>query len=127
MYGYWIIVLCLLLAQFLYMLYSRSAQMQTIFSPGKGHVFIVCNLMIVLTMASAEVWLRRSFRYHKQAVVVCSFMVSYLMYFVLEPYVDGAQMTLMMPIMLALIYFDQRLLYSLGAFSIVFYGDLFRA
>ncbi|MEK3713725.1 GGDEF domain-containing protein [Paenibacillus sp. FSL R7-0333] len=125
MYGYWIIVLCLLLAQFLYMLYSRSAEMQTIFSPGKGHMFIVCNLMIVLTMASAEVWLRRSLRYHKQAVVVCSFMVSYLMYCVLEPYVDGAQMTLMMPLMLALIYFDQRLLYSLGVFSIVFYAGVY--
>ncbi|WP_339313262.1 diguanylate cyclase [Paenibacillus sp. FSL M7-0896] len=125
LYGYWIIVLCLLLAQFLYMLYSRSAEMETIFSPGKGHMFIVCNLMIVLSMASAEVWLRRSLRYHKQAVVVCSFVVSYLMYFVLEPYVDGAQMMLLMPLMLALIYFDQRLLYSLGAFSIVFYAGVY--
>lgn len=125
LYGYWIIVLCLLLAQFLYMLYSRSAEMQTIFSPGNGHIFIVCNLIIILAMAAAELWLRRSPRYHKQAVVVCSFMVSYLMYFVLEPYVDGAQMTLMMPLMLSLIYFDQRLLYSLGALSTVFYGGIY--
>lgn len=127
MNGYWIIVLCLLAAQYLFVLFSRSADSGVILSPGKGHMFIVCNVMIVFTMTSAELWLYRSCRYHKQAVVVCGFIVSYLMYFVLEPYVDGAQMTVMMPIMIALIYFDHRLLYSLGVFSTLFYAVIYFA
>ncbi|QUL56549.1 GGDEF domain-containing protein [Paenibacillus tritici] len=123
--GYWIIVLCLLIAQFLYMQYSRSIGMESIFGSGNGHMFAACNLMILMAMASAEIWLRRSQDHHKQAVVICGFIVSYLMYFVLEPYVDGAQMTVMMPIMIALVYFDQRMLYTLGVFSTLFYAVIY--
>ncbi|WP_339316530.1 GGDEF domain-containing protein [Paenibacillus sp. FSL R10-2734] len=47
------------------------------------------------------------------------------MYFVLEPYVDGAQMTLMMPIMVALIYFDFKLLCSMGILSVLFYAGFY--
>ncbi|MBW4085221.1 hypothetical protein [Paenibacillus sp. S150] len=61
-----------------------------------------------------------SLYYRKPAVVICGFLVSFLMYFVLEPFADGARMTLMMPIMIALIYFDRRLLYYLGIISTIF-------
>jgi diguanylate cyclase (GGDEF)-like protein len=118
-------VLCMLAAQFIFMLSSHSTETKTILIPSKGHLFIACNLMIIIAMASAEIWLRKMQHYHKQAVVICGFIVSYLMYFVLEPFVDGAQMTLMMPIMIALIYFDQRLLYYLGVFSTLFYSGIY--
>lgn len=118
-------MLCMLAAQFLYMLSSHSAEAKSILIPSKGHLFIACNLMIVAAMATAEMWLRAALDHHKQAVVVCGFIVSYLMYFVLEPFVDGAQMTLMMPIMIALIYFDQKLLYGLSLFSIIFYSVIY--
>jgi diguanylate cyclase (GGDEF)-like protein len=123
--GYWIIVLCMLAAQFLFMLSSHSTETKSILIHGKSHLFIACNLMIVMAMVAAEIWLRTALHYHKQAVVVCGFIVSYLMYFVLEPFVDGAQMTLMMPIMIALIYFDQRLLHYLGVFSTIFYSGIY--
>lgn len=115
----------MLAAQFIFMLSSHSAETKTILIPSKGHLFIACNLMIITAMAAAEIWLRMALHYHKQAVVICGFIVSYLMYFVLEPFVDGAQMTLMMPIMIALIYFDQRLLYYLGVFSTIFYSGIY--
>lgn len=118
-------MLCMLAAQFIFMLSSHSAETKTILIPSKGHLFIACNLMIITAMAAAEIWLRMALHYHKQAVVICGFIVSYLMYFVLEPFVDGAQMTLMMPIMIALIYFDQRLLYYLGVFSTIFYSGIY--
>ncbi len=88
----------------------------------QSHLFLACNLLIVIFMIAAELWLRYSRLSPKLGVVSCGFLVSYLMYFVLEPYVDGAQMTLMMPIMVALIYFDSKLLYIMGIFSVVFYA-----
>jgi two-component system cell cycle response regulator len=115
----------MLAAQFLFMLSAHSTEIKTILIPSKGHLFIACNLMIVIAMVTAEMWLRTAVHYRKQAVVGCGFAVSYLMYFVLEPFVDGAQMTLMMPIMIALIYFDQRLLYYLGIFSTLFYSVIY--
>ncbi|WNS46597.1 GGDEF domain-containing protein [Paenibacillus sp. MMS20-IR301] len=115
----------MLAAQILFMLSSHSSETKSILIPSKGHLFVACNLMIVAAMAIAEIWLRTALHYHKQAVVICGFIVSYLMYFVLEPFVDGAQMTLMMPIMIALIYFDKRLLHYLGLFSIVFYSVIY--
>ncbi|WP_340009541.1 GGDEF domain-containing protein [Paenibacillus sp. FSL K6-0276] len=76
-------------------------------------------------MVAAELWLRYSKFSPKLGVVTCGFLVSYLMYFVIEPYVDGAQMTLMMPIMIALIYFDRKLLTIMGLFRVVFYAGVY--
>ncbi|WP_249897643.1 GGDEF domain-containing protein [Paenibacillus sp. PK3_47] len=100
-------------------------EVKTVLLPSKGHLFIACNIMIVIVMMLAEMWLRTAAQYHKQAVVICGFAVSYLMYFVLEPFVDGAQMALMLPIMIALIYFDRRLLLILGLFSFLFYAGVY--
>ncbi|OKP71898.1 hypothetical protein A3842_23095 [Paenibacillus sp. P3E] len=125
MTGYWIIVFFMLVAQLLFVLSDSAVEVRTVLIPTKGHLFIGCNLMILIAMMTAEMWLRSTLLYHKQVVVVCGFIVSYLMYFVLEPFVDGAQMTLMLPIMIALIYFDQRLLGVLGAFSLLFYGGIY--
>lgn len=116
---------CMLVAQLFYVLSNHVIEVRSILLPSKGHLFIGCNLMIVIAMTTAEMWLRSTSLYHKQAVVVCGFAVSYLMYFVLEPFVDGAQMTLMMPIMISLVYFDQRLLNALGAFSLLFYAAIY--
>ncbi len=123
--GYWMLVLLMLAVQFIFMLSARIPEVKSVLLPGQGHLFIACNLMIVIAMSLAEMWLRTTDQYHKQAVVGCGFVVSYLMYFVLEPFVDGAQMTLMMPIMISLIYFDQKLLKCLGVFSLLFYAALY--
>lgn len=123
--GYWVLVIFMLAAQLIFMLSTHMPEVKTVLIPSKGHLFIGCNLMIVISMIVAEMWLRTTPQYHKQAVVVCGFIVSYLMYFVLEPFVDGAQMTLMMPIMIALVYFDQRLLHGLGLISLLFYAGVY--
>jgi two-component system cell cycle response regulator len=115
----------MLAAQFIFVLSAHMPEVKSVLLPGKGHLFIACNLMIVIAMSLAEMWLRTTLQYHKQAVVGCGFIVSYLMYFVLEPFVDGAQMTLMMPIMISLVYFDQKLLHYLGVFSLLFYAAVY--
>ncbi|WP_231574911.1 GGDEF domain-containing protein [Paenibacillus sp. FSL R7-0273] len=115
----------MLTAQFIFVMSTHMPEVKSAFLPGKGHLFVACNIMIVIAMVLAEMWLRTAAQYHKQAVVCCGFIVSYLMYFVLEPFVDGAQMTLMMPIMISLIYFDRKLLHYLGGFSILFYAAVY--
>ncbi|WP_151735305.1 GGDEF domain-containing protein ['Paenibacillus yunnanensis' Narsing Rao et al. 2020] len=112
-------------AQLVFVLAGGAVEVRTVLVASQGHLFIACNAVIIIAMISAEMWLRSSWQYHKQAVAGCGFAVSYLMYFVLEPFVDGAQMTLMMPIMIALVYFDQKLLNILGVFSLMFYTAVY--
>ncbi len=119
------IVLLMLAAQFIFVMSTHMPEVKSAFLPAQGHLFVACNVLIVIAMVLAEMWLRTAAQYHKHAVVSCGFIVSYLMYFVLEPFVDGAQMTLMMPIMISLIYFDRKLLHYLGIFSIVFYAAVY--
>lgn len=115
----------MLICQLIFVLSTHMPEVKTVLLPSKGHLFIACNAMIVIVMMLAEMWLRTAALYHKQVVVISGFAVSYMMYFVLEPYVDGAQMTLMLPIMIALIYYDRRLLLSLGVFSLLFYAGVY--
>lgn len=123
--GYWIIVSIMMAAQLCFVLSANPPEVQTVLILTQGHLFVACNVFIVFCMLTAEIWLRLTPNYHKHAVVGCGFFVSYLMYFVLEPFVDGAQMTLMMPLMISLVYFNQKLLYGLGTFSLLFYSGIY--
>jgi len=115
----------MLVFQAVFVLGEGRLEIKNVVSLDNGHLFIISNMLIVSFMAGAEVWLWYSKEYHKQAVVSCGFLVSYLMYFIIEPFVDGAQMTLMLPIMIALVYFDRKLLYSMGFFSLFFYAGVY--
>lgn len=119
------VVILLLISQLLLLSNIDRLRIKTTLDTNLWHLFIACNLLIVILMITAELWLRYSKHSPKYGVVSCGFLVSYLMYFVIEPFVDGAQMTLMMPIMVALIYFDRKLLYVMGLFSIVFYAGVY--
>lgn len=122
--GFWAVVCILIVGQLLFL--SLGVQPNASAAVlGKKELFAACNLLILIFMAAAEMWLRTSWVYHKQAVAGCGFIVSYLVYFIVEPFVDGAQLALMMPIMLSLIYFDRRLLFGLSLFSIVFYAAVY--
>lgn len=125
--GYWYIVILMMLAQLLFIRFANLGQLY--FKPNPSingsNLLLICNVFIVTIMVASEIWLRYSKLPPKLGVICCGFLVSYLMYFVLAPYVVGAQMTLMMPIMLALIYFDRRLLYGMGIISVVFYAGVY--
>lgn len=119
------VVVFMMVAQMLFVLNADRLDLKTPLDSDQSHLFIACNVLIVIFMIAAEIWLRLSKQYPKHGVVSCGFLVSYLMYFALEPFVDGAQMTLMMPIMVALVYFDRKLLYSMGIISIFFYAGIY--
>jgi diguanylate cyclase (GGDEF)-like protein len=123
--GYWIIVGFMLVFQVLFLLGADHLNIKNTVHLDKAHLFIACNILIILCMVAAELRLRSNDSYPKQVVVTSGFIVSYLMYFVIEPFVDGAQMTLMMPIMVSLVYFDRKLLYTLGLISVVFYAGVY--
>lgn len=93
--------------------------------PDNHYLFLVSNMLILLCLLVTEICLRSRIRQRKRVIVSCGFIMSYLFYFIIEPFVDGAQMALMMPIMISLIYFDRKLLLTLGFFSIVFYAGVY--
>ena len=107
------------------MLYAEHLYVKNTLGFDKGQLFMGGNLLIVACIAGSELWIRQCMKFHKQVVVGCGFIIAYLMYFLIEPYVDGAQMILMMPIMISLVYFDRKLLYILGFFSVTFYAALY--
>jgi len=115
----------MLVFQVLFLLGADHLDIKNTVHLDKAHLFIACNTLIILCMVAAELRLRSNNPYPKQVVVTSGFIVSYLMYFVIEPFVDGAQMTLMMPIMVSLVYFDRKLLYTLGLISVIFYAGVY--
>ncbi|WP_379133197.1 GGDEF domain-containing protein [Paenibacillus sp. sgz500958] len=123
--GYWVLVAFFLVFEVLFVLGLHHREMDHNLLFDKKYLFSASNLLILFGMFSTELWLRFKKKYHKQAVVCCGFLVSYMMCFVIEPFVDGAQMTLLMPIMVALIYFDRILLYIMGLFSLFFYAGIY--
>ncbi|ASA19996.1 hypothetical protein B9T62_03770 [Paenibacillus donghaensis] len=115
----------MMIAELLFVLSADMLNVKTPVNSDSWHLFMACNVLIVFCLVSAEFWLRSQLKHQKQAVATTSFVVSYLMYFVIEPFVDGAQMTLMMPIMVALVYFDRKMLYSLGTISVIIYAGIY--
>ncbi|WP_181152664.1 GGDEF domain-containing protein, partial [Paenibacillus sp. AR247] len=49
------------------------------------------------------------------------FCLSYLFYFIIQPIVDGAQMALLLPVLISVVYFDRKLLYGFGSLTILLY------
>lgn len=125
MNGFWILGAVILFFQVVFVLSADRLLIKNPIGSDKVYLFIACNLLIGLVMSGTELWLRVGNQYYKQAVVSCGIVVSYLIYFLIEPFVDGAQMALMMPIMVSLVFFDRKLLYCLGAFNIVFYALIY--
>lgn len=119
------IVFFLLISQVLFVLFEEHLTYKDSVGSNKELLFMGCNLLIVACITGTEIWLHSRRQYRKHAVVSCGFMMSYLMYFLIEPFVDGAQMILMLPIMVSLVYFDRKLLYALGFFSVVFYAGIY--
>ncbi|MNB63364.1 Response regulator PleD [compost metagenome] len=85
----------------------------------------ICYFIVLICLIAGEVWQRAKLKYQQQAVVVCGFIVSYLLYFIAEPFVDGAQMSLMMPLMASLIYFNRRLLFIIGGLNSLIYAAIY--
>lgn len=119
------VVTLMMVSQILFLSNIDHLDLKTPLDTDQSYLFLACNVLIVTIMIAAELWLRYSKLSPKQGVICCGFLVSYLMYFALEPFVDGAQMSLMMPIMVALIYFDRRILYGMGIISVFFYAGVY--
>lgn len=122
---YWTLIAITVAGQLLSTWFDLELAHAAAFSEWNKELLLICYPFVLLCMITAEIWQRANFIYQQQVVVVCGFVVSYLLYFIAEPFVDGAQITLMMPVMASLIYFDRRLLYGIGSLNLVIYGVLY--
>ncbi|MFD1773288.1 GGDEF domain-containing protein [Paenibacillus rhizophilus] len=122
---YWTLIAITLIGQVIYVLVGLKPAPAFTVPEQMGYLIFPCSLFLLLIMIVAEVWLRADFRFQKQVVIGCGFLVSYLLYFLAEPYVDGAQMALMIPVMASLVYFDLRMLYGLGVLNLFLYAGIY--
>ncbi|WP_144415182.1 GGDEF domain-containing protein [Paenibacillus durus] len=122
---YWTLAAIALIGQAFFTLSGYNPEPYRAISSQIGYLLFFCYLLIFLSVILAEIWLRSDFRFQKQMVVGCGFVMSCLLYFVSVPYVDGAQMALMMPAMTSLVYFDRRMLYVLGLLGIFDYAGIY--
>ncbi len=83
---------------------------------------ISVDLCIVLLLSVTEIWLRREKKvYLKRAVLLCGLVLSYILYFLLTPVIDGSEIVLIMPLLISLVYFERMLLKAFALLNILIY------
>ncbi|NGM82965.1 GGDEF domain-containing protein [Paenibacillus sp. 7124] len=122
---YWTLIAITLVGQMVYAIGGLKLAPDTTVPEQIGYFILPCCLFMLLIMIVAEVWLRAEFRFQKQIVIGSGLLVSYLLYFIVEPYIDGAQMALMIPVMASLVYFDLRMLFALGGLNLFMYAGIY--
>lgn len=123
--AYWIVMAMFLLAQAVFLLSGGIRSGGT----GKDEIFwfrlLGSNGLTLLLLVMTETWLRRWAKHHKKAIVACGFLISYLFYFIIEPAADGSQVALLLPVLISIVYFDRRMMYGFGVFTILMYVPIY--
>ncbi|MEC0238638.1 GGDEF domain-containing protein [Paenibacillus dokdonensis] len=123
--AYWIVMLMFLTAQAVFLL-SGGVFPDTVGKDASSWTRLAgSNGCTMLILVATEVWLRYWPKHHKKAIVGCGFLLSYMFYFIIEPSADGAQMALLLPVLISIVYFDRKMLYGFGVFTILIYGFLY--
>ncbi|MWV44181.1 diguanylate cyclase [Paenibacillus sp. HJL G12] len=123
--AYWIVMLMFLAAQAVFLL-SGGVLPNTVGMDKDSWLRLAgLNGLTMLILLSTEVWLRYGPKHQKKAIAGCGFLVSYMFYFIIEPTADGAQMALLLPVLISIVYFDRKMLYGFGIFTILAYGLIY--
>ena len=86
---------------------------------------LTSNLLILCIMVAAEVWVRVFHHYQKMAVVICGFLLSIAFFITIQPTIDGAEIALLLPVIVSMIYLDQKLLYVSSIICMFMYGVIY--
>ncbi|KAA9005349.1 diguanylate cyclase [Paenibacillus spiritus] len=125
MKGYWAVILIMIVIQISFFWAGVKPACALADSRDCGRLYLLSNGAVAAAIGSAELWLRVRSRYHKQVVTGCGFVLSCLLYFIVEPFADGAQMAWIVPIVVPLVYFDRRLLLITGGMTSVSYAGVY--
>ncbi|ANS73631.1 hypothetical protein AWM70_02770 [Paenibacillus yonginensis] len=88
----------------------------------RHEVWIYVDLSILVLLGATELWLKRERKvYLKRAVLLCGILLSYELYFLLDPVVHGSEIILMMPLLISLVYFERNLLRAFSLLNILIY------
>lgn len=123
--AYWIVMLMFLTAQAAFLLSGGVFSDTVERDAGSWIQFAGSNGFIILLLIATEIWIKNWPVHQKKAIIGCGFFMSYMVYFIIEPTADGAQMALLLPVLISVVYFDRFLLYGFGLFTIVTYGALY--
>ncbi|GAB6988357.1 GGDEF domain-containing protein [Paenibacillus pini] len=117
--AYWIMTIMFFAAQAVFLLLNMNEMTLNLRS-------LISNGLILGMMLVVECWLRFwDEKYLKQVIVGCGFLMSYLFYFIIEPTVDGAQMALLLPVLISVVYFNRRMVYGFGIVTIFMYALIY--
>ncbi|MBP2000473.1 two-component system cell cycle response regulator [Paenibacillus shirakamiensis] len=119
MNGYWWSAVVLLAAEVIYMIPNVR-----ITSPFAVELIVGLDLLILFILKYTEWKIWKGTVSHRNLLIsgVC---ISDLGFFVMMPYIDVAQLILLIPIMLSLVFFDLTMLYVAGWTSIIIYTLVF--
>lgn len=120
MNGYWASFLVLLAAQWLLLYTDHSFFSPEAYESTFDLPYLVSDFLIALLLGGIELVSRTQYRYLQNMVLVCGLVISYLGFFILFPFVNGAEIILILPVLLSLVYFSRSVLYISGLSSVFF-------
>ncbi|WP_433945823.1 GGDEF domain-containing protein [Paenibacillus sp. SN-8-1] len=119
MNGYWGSAIILLAAQWI-LFENHSTLSPGIYESTFDLKYLISDFIILLTLIVSEILLRTRQEHVERIVLVCGLSVSYLVFYILFPFLNGAEIVLILPILLSLVYFSWSALYSSGLLSLMF-------
>lgn len=87
-----------------------------------GHIIAIVDPCVFLLLGVTELWLRREKKvYLKRAVLLVGLIYCYILYFLLKSVIDSAEIVLVMPLLISLVYFERMLIKSFASLNILLY------
>ncbi|WP_234414373.1 GGDEF domain-containing protein [Paenibacillus sp. CAA11] len=86
-----------------------------------GTLVLLADGAILVLLAGTELWLKRSHRLLKRGVLFTGMLFTYFMYYMFSPIVHGAEIILVIPMLLSLVYLDRKLLLTFGLADMMIY------
>ncbi|MDR0268808.1 GGDEF domain-containing protein [Paenibacillus sp.] len=123
--AFWIVMLMFLAAQTVFLLSGEVLPGSSGKDAGSWVRTAGSNGLMLLLLVITELWLRYWPKHHKKAIAGCAFLWSCIFYIIIEPTADGAQMALLLPVLISIVYFDCRMLYGFGLFTMLAYIPIY--
>lgn len=122
--AYWIMLVMLLVAQLILIMPEGLGMIELNRLNISVNWRIILNGAMLLFMVFMEIWLYYGWKFSKQKIVMCGFVLSYFFYFV-GPMMDASQLCLLLPVIVSMVYLSWRLVVSYAVSCILLYGIIY--
>lgn len=120
MTAYWATALLLFSSQCLSVTPCLSSSYSQYWN-NNGTEVLALDFAILFLLIGTSIWLIRGQKLLKRSVLFCGTVFSYLMFYMLSPIVGGAEIILIIPLLISMVYLNRRLLIMFGIVNVTFY------